>query len=146
MTTEKENWTAIACGAVERKPGKPGEPKGKLKVLVQMDRDWSKIPNTLLEDESGQLWLGWCEPHGHNCPQPMEGTILELVDVESALTWIKNVSEFADGYDGDIADVCRIALAELARRPCDIDRVKRAIAEEAAAGTKFRCAQKVKRP
>jgi hypothetical protein len=49
-----------------------------------------------------------------------------------------NVSEFCDGYDGDIADVCRIALAELARRPTDLERFRRAVHEEKQAGFKPR--------
>lgn len=93
--------------------------------------EWSKIPNTLLEDEAGQLWLAFM----------VDGTIdddggYEPVDAVTALEWLQHVSEFTEGYDCDVADVCRIALAELARRPSDMDRVK--------AGTKFGRAQKTK--
>ena len=101
---------------------KPGKPSGELEVLLQMDNQWSKLKNTLLEDASGQLWLASYEPRVQLTPELIEATNFKQVDVVAALTWIKNVAEFADGFDGDIADVCRIALAELARRPARKER------------------------
>lgn len=129
-----DRWTAAARGKV--KEATRGQPRGNVEVLCQMHATWSKIPNVLLEDEAGQLWLAFmC---GRN------GTIdddngYEAVTVEEGLEWIKTVSEFTDGWDGDVADVCRIALAELARRPTDLDRVKAAFAEEAEARPKPGC-------
>jgi hypothetical protein len=143
MKTERENWAAIARGAVERKP-KFGKPKGKLECLVQMGDNWSKIPNTLLEDEAGQLWLSSQDVTLTREGKRTKGCVFEAVDVVAALTWIKNVSEFCDDYDGDIADVCRIALAELARRPTDLERVSRAMLEKRQAGFKPRRARKDK--
>lgn len=121
-----------------KKQTKPGKPGGELEVLLQMENQWSKVKNTLLEDASGQLWLASLEHRMQLTPELIEATNFKPVDVVTALTWIKNVSEFADGFDGDIADVCRIALAELARRPTDLERVHRAIQEERRAGWKPR--------
>jgi len=132
-----DRWTAAARGAAERKP-KFGKPKGKLECLVQMADNWSKIPNTLLEDEAGQLWLSSQDVRLTSQGERMKRGAFEAVDTVAALTWIKNVSEFCDGYDGDIADICRIALAELARRPIDLERVRRAVQEERQAGWKPR--------
>ena len=113
MKTKRHDWQGIARGAVDRKPGKP---KGKVEIIVQVDRDFSKIPNTLVEDKAGQLFLASWEPGAMNHPERQKGSDLEPVDVVGALTWIQHVTEFAAGYDGDIADVCRIALRELDRR------------------------------
>lgn len=145
MKTRTENWSAVARGAVERKPSEPGKPKGKLELLVQFENEWSRIPNTLLEDASGHLWLAHCTPHAQWTPELIEATAFEAADVVGALTWIQNVSDLCDGYDGDVADVCRIALAELARRPSPVDLVKRAVAEEMKARTNPRRARKDKR-
>ena len=129
-----DRWTNAARGEVQAR--RQGKPKGKLEVLLQMGNKWSRIPNTLLEAESGQLWLAFAEARKPDKIDPEGG--FEAVTVETALEWIQRVSEFCDGYDGDIADVCRIALAELARRPSDLERVKRAVEAERKAGTKFR--------
>jgi hypothetical protein len=80
-----------------------------------MAAEWSKIPNTLFEDATGQLWLAFTKEGRPGEIDPDGG--FEAVTVEEALDWLQHVSEFTDGHDGDIADVCRIALAELARRP-----------------------------
>ena len=122
-------WTTAARGTVPQ--SRQGIPQGELNQIICMSMEWSKIPNTLLEDEAGQLWLAFM----------VDGTIdddggYEPVDAVTALEWLQHVSEFTEGYDCDVADVCRIALAELARRPSDMDRVK--------AGTKFGRAQKTK--
>ena len=113
MRTKIENSAEVARG-VDRKP-KLGKPKGELNQIARMEADWSKIPNVLFEDEAGQLWLAFVKGKIGQGEIDEEGGF-EAVDVVSALTWLKNVSEFCDGYDGDIADVCRIALRELARR------------------------------
>jgi hypothetical protein len=101
-----------------------------------MEGEWSKIPNMLCEDAAGQLWLAFAHGRMPGKIDPEGG--FEAVTVETALEWVQHISEFTDGYDGDIADVCRIALAELARRPSDLERVQRAVLEERQAGWKPR--------
>jgi len=115
--TLRNLWAAAVGGAAGRQAAGPGKPKGELRALVQMAADWRKVPNTLLEDETGQLWLAYCEPERNGRAEVKKGTSVELVDVAGALTWLQNVSELCDGWSGDVADVCRIALGELARRP-----------------------------
>jgi hypothetical protein len=131
-----DRWTAAARGEVHAR--RLGKPKGELNEIIHMGEDWSKIPNTLFEDATGQLWLAFKKGRklDHDQIDPDGG--FEAVTVEEALDWLQHVSEFSAGYDGDIADVCRIALAELARRPTDLDRVKAAIAEDKKAGFKWR--------
>ena len=109
-----DRWTAAARGIVQE--AKLGQPKGDVDVLCQMDAEWANIPNVLIEDEAGQLWLGYMCRTGAIGDE--EG--YEAVTVEEALTWMQHVSEFVDGYTCELADVCRIALAELARRPSDL--------------------------
>ena len=134
-------WTAAARG--EMRVRRLGKPKGELNQIIRMAAEWSKIPNTLFEDAAGQLWLAFTEGR-------LPGEIdkeggFEAVNVETALEWLQAVSEFTDGYDGDIADVCRIALAELARRPKDPERVQKAMREEGIAEFKLRPARAAKR-
>ena len=122
-----DRWTAAARGKVEA--SRKGKPSGELNQIILMDKEWSKLPNTLLEDATGQLWLAFVHGYLPSEIDPEGG--FEAVTVQEGLEWIQNVSEYADGWDGDVADVCRIALAELARRPADLERVKAAFAEEA---------------
>ena len=135
-----DRWTAAARGEVQAR--RQGKPKGELNEIIHMAADWSKIPNTLFQDATGQLWLAFTEVRKPGKIDPDGG--FEAVTVEEALIWAQHVAEFCDGYDGDIADVCRIALAELAHRPSDLDRVKRAIAEDRKAGFKPRGARRAK--
>ncbi len=87
-------------------------PKGTTSVLVRMRNEWSNIPNALHEDESGGLWLRFESKDG-TCAAD-EPSI--AVSVAEALMWLQQVSEFADDYEADIADVCRIALREIESR------------------------------
>ena len=123
-------WTAAARGTVQQ--AKRGTPRGDCAVLAKMEAEWTKTPNALMEDEAGHLWLAFMHK---GAIDDDEG--YEPVTVEEALTWLQHVSELADGYDVDVADVCRIALGELARRPNDMDRVKAAVMSEIKAGTSF---------
>lgn len=136
-------WIATARHAVQA--ARQGKPKGELNQLIRMSAEWSKIPNTLYEDEAGNLWLAFTKQGEPGCPGAIdEEGGFEAVSVETALDWLQHVSEFTDGHDGDVADVCRIALAELARRPSYVDMVKRAVMEEMQARTKPRRARAVK--
>jgi hypothetical protein len=130
-----DRWTARS--EAETKLARSGKPKGKLNAICAMENDFSRIPNALFEDEAGQLWLAFAE---HFKIQPEGG--FEAVNVETALAWLQYVSEFVDGYDCDIADICRLALREIRSRPSDLERVKRAIEEDARAGFKLRGARK----
>jgi len=134
-------WTCAARGTALNKQIILGTPRGKCEPLFVMGESWLKIPKALLEDAAGNLWLAFVEKGEID----KEGGF-EPADVVQALTWLQHVSEYCDGWDGDIADVCRIALGELARRPSDLERVRRAVMEETQAGCKPRRARKVKRP
>ena len=136
-----DRWTAAARGTVEAR--RLGRPKGELNRLIRMSAEWSKIPNTLFEDVAGKLWLAFTSK-GEPTEIDPDGCF-EAVTVEEALEWLQAVSEFTDGYDGDVADVCRIALAELARRPTDLERVQKAMREEGIAEFKLRPAPAAKR-
>jgi hypothetical protein len=134
-----DRWTNRSEAATEE--ARSGKPEGQVSPVAVIEASFSRIPNSLFEDASGKLWLGFTE---HFELDPEGG--FEAVDVETALAWLQYVSEFSDGAEFDVADICRIALAELARRPSDIDRVKHAIAEETKAGFKPSRARKEKRP
>jgi hypothetical protein len=101
------SWRAAAGRKNQRKP------KGTITLLVNMRNEWSSVPNALYEDESGELWLMFGSKDG-TCVE-LEPTI--PVTVAEALMWLQQVSEFADDYEADIADVCRIALREISSRP-----------------------------
>lgn len=113
-----------------------GKPKGELKQLARMEASWSKLPNTLIEDETGQLFFAFTDERLGDAIEPDGG--FEAVDVETALDWLQHVSDFVDGWDGDVADVCRLALREIRSRPTDMDRIKAAVAEDRKAGWKPR--------
>jgi hypothetical protein len=107
-------WVAVARygPAVAARLGKP---KGELTVIARMEAEWSEIPNTLYEDTAGHLWLAFTKDRMRCEIDKQRG--FEDVNVEMALDWMIHTLEFCDGWDGDPADICRIALAELARRP-----------------------------
>jgi hypothetical protein len=97
-----------------------------------MEATWSRIPNTLLEDANGELWLAFTSER-FNCGEPTAADLQsdpEAVTVEEALEWMQHVLEFCDGYDGDPADICRLALRELRSRPSTLDMVRRAVLED----------------
>jgi hypothetical protein len=124
-----DRWTARS--EAETAKARAGKPKGKLNSICAMENDFSRIPNALFEDEAGQLWLAFVERH----ELQKEGGF-EATDVEGALAWLQYVSEFVDGYDCDIADICRLALREIRSRPTALQMVKKAVLEEVASRKK----------
>lgn len=131
-----DRWTTTARGAATVKEARQGQPKGELDMIVRMEADWSRIPNTLFEDATGQLWLAFTKERTPNEAKP-EGE-LEAATVEEALEWMQHVLEFCDGWDGDPADICRLSLREIRSRPSDLERVAKAMREEVKAGWKPR--------
>lgn len=107
-----DRWPSAARGGALAKQARKGIPHGDCDVLIQMGNEWNRIPNALMEDADGNLWLAFMHD---GTTDDDEG--YEAVSVIEALTWAQHVSEFCDNYSGDIADVCRIALAELRRGP-----------------------------
>ena len=92
---------------------KANTPRGEVELLIVMHRQWQRIPNTLIEDETGQLWLAY----GNYWSEEINTDRgYQSVDVIQALTWLHDVSDWCDGWCGDVADVCRIALTELKRK------------------------------
>jgi hypothetical protein len=97
-----------------------------------MEATWSRIPNTLLEEANGKLWLTFTG-NRFNCGEPTQSDLQsdpEAVTVEEALEWLQQVLEFCDGYDGDPADICRLALREIRSRPSPLEMVRRAVRED----------------
>ena len=92
--------------------------------------------NTLFEDATGQLWLASTKERMPSEAKP-EGEF-EAVTVEEALEWMQHVLEFCDGWDGDPADICRLALREIRSRPTNLELVAKAVKEERQAGWKLR--------
>ena len=136
-----DRWTAAVRGKVEAR--RLGTPKGELTLLFQMEAEWARIPNSCFEDEAGQLWLAHAKLRAEPVKIDTERGY-EAVTGKEFLEWLHHVLEFVDGYDGDPVDICRIALAELARRS-DLARVQRAVMEDRQAGFKPRRARKEKR-
>ena len=94
---------------------KQDKPSGDLNLIFK--GGWCHgAPNGIIEDGSGQLWLAfleWSVRPGMNRPIP--GTEFKRLDSVAALAWIENASQFLDGYECDVADICRIALGDLRR-------------------------------
>jgi hypothetical protein len=116
-------WLDRARSAATK--AKSDEPKGKLDQVFRMEAEWSRVPNTLLEDQTGQLWLAFTVSSEIDTDEGFEA-----VTAEEALTWLQHALEFSDSWDGDPIDICRLALQEIRSRPSDGERVQRAALAE----------------
>lgn len=91
-------------------------PHGELDPIAIFQKEFKFTPraNVLFEDGRGHLWLG---------EVPMDSTRyrpdtskLEPASPVKALMWFMEMAEVSDEWQGDAADLVRIALAEIQHR------------------------------